>query len=208
MANFNLEDLFTLQKYDPDLNGFLNRKFADTKELFVEQLYKDIDDAIHNIENNKHMYQEAHWGEDELTAVLITFLKGRCYDAEHDTQHGGHVDILVKHQLGKFEWIGEAKLWNGPAYIYGGWIQLNERYGSGTIRDDHGGIILYIKIKNSATKLKDWKDHLCENVAVAECTSEDNPLRFKSITNHPATQLPYYVRHMGVSLFHHTGDSS
>ncbi|NEK80009.1 MAG: hypothetical protein G3W58_02020 [Pantoea ananatis] len=206
MPEFNLQDLLTLSKYDPDIEGFLHRKFANTKEQFVEQLYKDIDDAIHIIENNKHMYQSDLWGEDELTAVLITFLKGRNYNAEHDTQHGGHIDILIQHQFGKFEWIGEAKIWSGPAYIWGGWIQLNERYGSGTVRDDHGGMIIYVKIKNSSAKLNDWKKHLNDNVEGAQCQDdEENPLRFSSITNHPATEQPYYVRHMAVSLFHHTG---
>lgn len=207
-APFSLTDLQVLSKYDPDISGFLQRKFAANKEIFVEQLYKDIDDAIHILETQKHMYQKAMWGEDELTSVIITFLKGRSYDAEHDTQHGGHVDIIVKHQYGKFEWIGEAKLWDGPAYIYDGWIQLNERYGSGTVRDDHGGIIIYVKIKNSADKLGDWQTHLLSKITdVAITPDATNSLRFSSSTAHPATARPYKVRHMAVSLFHHTGES-
>ncbi|EPE7163206.1 hypothetical protein ACSMAE_000488 [Cronobacter sakazakii] len=207
--NYSLADLQVLSKFDPEINGLLKRKFASTNEEFVQQLYVDIDDAIHVLEAQKHMYQNQQWGEDELTSVIITFLKGRNYDAEHDTQHGGHIDILVKHQLGRFEWIGEAKLWNGPVYVYGGWQQLNERYGTGTCRDNHGGIIIYVKIKKSAKKLEDWQKHLKEQVKEAVITpDENNPLRFSSTTSHPATNLPYYVRHMAVSLFHQTGSSN
>lgn len=205
-TNFSLESLQLLERIDPEVSGFMKRKFASTTEEFVTQLYADLDDAMYTLETQKHMYQDAKWGEDELTAVIIAFLKGRNYDAEHDTQHGGHIDILVKHQLGRFAWIGEAKLWNGPAYIYGGWNQLNERYGTGTIRDNHGGIIIYVKIKKSADKLSDWKQHLEENVTDAEITDdESNALRFSSKTMHPATNQPYTVRHMAVSLFHATG---
>lgn len=115
--DFSLADIELLMKFDTDFRGIIQRKLAATKEIFVNQLYVDLDDAIQDLENNKHFYQDKKWGEDELTACIITFLKGRLYDVEHDTQHGGHVDILVKHQRGKFEWIGEAKLWDGPKYI-------------------------------------------------------------------------------------------
>ncbi|SFR00764.1 hypothetical protein SAMN04487773_0965 [Enterobacter sp. kpr-6] len=207
-SSFSLADLQVLSKYDPDLKGLLKRKFAANNEQFVEQLYIDIDDAIHLLETQKHMYQQGHWGEDELTGVITAFLKGRNYDAEHDTQHGGHIDLLVKHQLGRFEWIGEAKLWDGPAYIYGGWTQLNERYGTGTYRDNFGGIIIYVKQKKSQEKFSAWQSHLLEQVNDAVITPDNqNPLRFSSTTNHPASNQPYFVRHMAVSLFHFTGNA-
>lgn len=206
--NFSLASLEALYHIDPDVKGLLKRKFASSHEEFVDQLYVDLDDAMYVLETQKHMYQTAQWGEDELTSVIISFLKGRHYDAEHDTQHGGHIDILVKHQFGKFAWIGEAKLWNGPAYIYGGCNQLNERYGTGTVRDNHGGIIIYVKIKKSGEKLDDWRKHLQQEVADATIAiDQKNPLRFMSTTLHPATSQPYYVRHMAVSLFHATGSS-
>lgn len=208
-VNFSLASLEALSHFDPEVNGFLKRKFAATNEDFVAQLYVDLDDAMYVLETQKHMYQTSQWGEDELTAVIIAFLKGRNYDAEHDTQHGGHIDILVKHQLGRFSWIGEAKLWGGPAYIFGGWNQLNERYGTGTIRDNHGGIIIYVKQRKSGDKFADWCTHLTENVEGAMITPDTtNPLRFSSETVHPATSQPYFVRHMAVSLFHATGDTN
>ncbi|NYU11123.1 hypothetical protein A8O28_17790 [Enterobacteriaceae bacterium CCUG 67584] len=207
--SFSLEQIQLLSTIDPDIHGLLKRKFASTNQQFVDQLYVDIDDAIHVLETQKHMYQTDQWGEDELTSVIITFLKGRNYDAEHDTQHGGHTDILVKHQHGRFEWIGEAKLWNGPVYIFGGWNQLNTRYGSGTCRDNHGGIIIYVKIKKSGEKLTDWQHHLVGQVPGAVIAPDaNNPLRFSSTTEHPATNQPYFVRHMAVSLFHATGSST
>ncbi|QEW32002.1 hypothetical protein D0N50_10085 [Erwinia billingiae] len=201
--NFSLASLQALGQYDPEVIGLFKRKFASNNQEFVEQLYIDLDDAMYVLETQKHMYQDSKWGEDELTGVILAFLKGRNYDAEHDTQHGGHIDILVKHQLGRFAWLGEAKLWDGPAYIYGGWNQLNELYGTGTVRDNQGGMIIYIKIKKSGEKMADWQKHLQQEVADAVITPDpENPLRFTSQTLHPATSQPYTVRHMAVSLFH------
>lgn len=204
-VNICTADLQSLIRMDPEFRGMVQRKLAADKNIFVKQLYEDLDDAIQNLENDKHFYQDAKWGEDELTASIKNFLKGRFYDVEHDTQHGGHVDLLVKHQFGKFEWIGETKLWRGPKSIHNGWIQLTERYGTGTSRDDHGGILIYIKSDKSAVKFNEWKEFFSTTVSDAEIEAEGSPLRFKSITKHPATALPYHVRHMGVSLYHYTG---
>lgn len=203
--SFSLADIQGLCKFDPCFKGMVQRKLAANKDIFISQLYDDLDDAIHDMETKKHFYQDAKWGEDELTSIIITFLKGRLYDAEHDTQHGGHIDLLVKHQMGKFAWLGEAKIWDGPKYIHDGWVQLTERYGTGTLRDDYGGIIIFIKNGNSAKKFEDWQAYLSTHVSDAEIETEQVPLRFRSTTVHPATALPYYVRHMAVSLYHYTG---
>ncbi|WP_241609031.1 hypothetical protein [Rosenbergiella australiborealis] len=206
-SSFSLANLEMMGQFDPDINGFLKRKFAATNDDFINQLYIDLDDAMYFLETQKHMYQDHKWGEDELTYTIIAFLQGRNYDAEHDTQHGGHVDILVKHHHGKFAWIGEAKLWNGPAYVFGGWNQLSSRYGTGTLRDNHGGIIIYVKQRNSSDKFASWSNYLSERVEAIITPDTKNPLRFSSETMHPATNQPYFVRHMAVSLFHTTGDS-
>ncbi|EPZ4748699.1 hypothetical protein ACXN2V_004409, partial [Escherichia coli] len=57
----------------------------------------------------------------------------------------------------------------------------------------------------SAVKFNEWKEFFSTTVSDAEIEAEGSPLRFKSITKHPATALPYHVRHMGVSLYHYTG---
>lgn len=203
--NYSLSEIKALCKQDPSIAGMFQRKLAASKDIFIKQLYCDIDNAIQVLEQNKHFYQDPKWGEDELTISIINYLKACNYEVEHDTQHGGHIDMLVKHTPGKYEWIGEAKIWDGPKYIYDGWIQLTERYGTGSIRDDHGGIIIYVKGERSLKKFNDWKAYLTNEIPDIEIEAEESPLRFKSVSPHPATDLPYYVRHMVVSLYHFTG---
>ncbi|EKN5029784.1 MULTISPECIES: hypothetical protein [Yersinia] len=206
--NFSLETINALSAIDPSFEGLIERKISASPEIFLKHLYKDIDEAIVNLEQQRHMYQGKMWGEDQLTFQIITFLKGRLYDAEHDTQHGGHVDILVKQQHGRFEWIGEAKLWDGPSYIQDGWIQLTERYSTGTINDNAGGLIIYIKQQKALDKFQNWRSHFeSNNECISLAFDQENPLRFESKTAHPTSGLPYSVRHMAVCLYHHTGDN-
>lgn len=204
--NYSLDDIKYIGRREPSLLGMIERKLSDNKQVFLNQLNLDLSDALNDLEKKKHIYQNDMWGEDELTFQIISFLQARFYDAEHDTQHGGHIDILVKSDNGKYEWLGEAKLWDGPKYIHGGWIQLTEKYGTGTIRDDHGGMILYIKADKAGEKLSTWKEYLSansENITTRD--DPENPLVFHTISPHPATNLPYSVKHFAVSLFHHRG---
>ena len=200
--NFSLAHIEYLAHIDPDIKGLIERKTATNNESFVLQLYKDIDQAIMALEQDRHFYQKVEFQEDHITAIIITFLKGRFYDAEHDTQHGGHCDILVKHASLKFEWIGEAKLWKGAKYIQGGFKQLTKRYATGTVNDSHGGILVYIKQPDAKNKLDTWETWIDDNIDTISKENESNPLRFKTIHKHHASGLPYNVRHMFVVLNH------
>lgn len=201
---FSLDDINYIGRREPRLLGMIERKLSTNKEVFLKQLDLDICDALYDLQKKKHIYQNDKWGEDELTFQVVSFLQARLWDAEHDTQHGGHIDILVKSEGGNHEWLGEAKLWDGPKYIHGGWIQLTEKYGTGTLRDDHGGMILYIKADKAADKMKTWKNYLTKHSAKVEVTLDPiNPLVFHSVSPHPATSLPYSVKHFAVALFHH-----
>lgn len=198
---FSFEQIEALAKVDPDFENFFERKLACTYQRFVNILYQDLDDALQHLEQARHLYKDSN--EDQLSSQIISFLKGRFYDAEHDTQHGGHVDILVKHQHGKYEWIGEAKIWKGAEYALDGWNQLNKRYSSGTVRDNHGGILLYVKVKNAKQKLNDWLDHLKMNIEV-EIEEDINPLVKKTKSIHEGSGLEIYIRHMAVMLNHNS----
>ncbi len=199
--SYSVSEFEALATIDPHVKGLLKRKTASTFEVFVSQLNEDIDEGIQQIERSRHLLVDA--GEDLITNQLVTFLNGRYYDAEHDTQHGGHVDIIVKHQFGRFEWLGEAKLWKGPAYIAGGWGQLNTRYSTGTVGDNHGGMLLYIKQPDAKSKLDSWKLHIEEEQEFSKSQiDEHNELRLNTTHTHPSSGLDYHVRHMAVVLNH------
>ena len=196
------EQIEALAKVDTNLKNLFERKLACDYQQFVHILYEDLDDSLAHLTQSRHLYKNS--SEDQLSLQIISFLKGRYYDAEHDPQHGGHVDILVKDQWGKNEWIGEAKIWGGVEYAMDGWNQLHKRYSAGTHRDNHGGILLYVKVKNARQKLEDWVDHLKSSISGLEVQDDSNSLIKTTTSIHEGSGLEFYVRHMAVVLNHNS----
>jgi hypothetical protein len=199
----NIDSINTLQNYIPGLSDLVKRYTVSSMSDFVQQLYIDLEEAIQNTESNRHQVKE-HFTEDYVTTLLLTHLKALKYEATHDTQVGGHCDIFIKNPMKGFQWIGEAKIWNGCQYVMGGWNQLCTRYSSGTAMDSHGGILIYVNQKNASGLLSDWKAHMkssnIDSLVIKDCPK--NPLRFDSVHSHTASGLPYNVRHFALVMYH------
>ncbi|EGQ9297305.1 hypothetical protein ACSTLJ_04760 [Vibrio parahaemolyticus] len=205
--NPNLEQIQYLLQNDPETRDFFERKTVSDYNSFVRVLNKDLKNAIQRMQHDRHQYQDLSFGEDALTSVLINSLQALNYDAEHDTQHGGHCDILVKHQSHQFEWIGEAKLWKGPAYIKGGLEQLLNRYATATSGESAGGMLVYVRQPNALSKLRDWHSELSghpSTLSIADLPEIPRELQFDSVQTATASGLPYDVKHHFVSLYHAT----
>ncbi|MFM5241257.1 hypothetical protein ACLH0O_03100 [Aeromonas media] len=197
------DSISELQKYIPGLDDLIKRHTASSMSDFVEQLYIDLENAIQNTENNRHQVK-GNFSEDYITTLLLAHLNALNYDATHDTQIGGHCDILIRNKIKGFQWIGEAKIWSGCKYIMGGWEQLCCRYSSGTYRDSHGGMLIYVNQKNASGLLSDWHGHMVkagiDNLKITP--NPNNPLRFDSTHNHVASGLSYNVRHFALVMYH------
>ncbi len=191
----------------PEFGDMLERSHPENYDAFVSRLVKDIDQAITRLEQNRHHHQEH--SEDEITSYLIGKLQSQHYDAEHDTQHGGHCDILVKHNRKDYTWIGEAKIWKGKSYVLGGFNQLTTRYASGTPNHNHGGILIYCRLPNAKEKMNEWLSHLTsETDSVITDELPNNGLRFSSQHTHQSSGLEYNIRHFVAVLNHSTTDES
>ncbi|KZK65705.1 hypothetical protein A1L58_06350 [Shewanella baltica] len=202
MANFSLADLAQLAG-EHEIAMMLRRKSVKTHLDFVQQLYKDFDEAIQNLIHNRQRFQRAEFGEDEISAFLISFLKGRFYDADHDTQHGGHADIIVKANNGRWEWIGEAKLWGGKSWTHEGWKQLVDSYTVATVGETHSGLLVYIKQDNAKQKFDTWYEFFNESIAPIKLDYlADNPLIFDSVHLNRSSGLEQCVRHFAIPLWH------
>lgn len=204
------DSLALLMQTVPGVEALLLRHTASTTQQFVAQLYKDLDEIFENIISSRHLYQGDKFSEDLITIGIVNQLKVMKYDATHDTQHGGHCDILVRNRMKGFEWIGEAKLWKGPAYIKQGWDQLCSRYAPGTIQSNHGGILIYIDKPNALNLLTNWKTHIA-NAGVSGYEAQDIPsgsLYFDSMHDHESSGLKYNVRHFAIVMHHATSTNS
>jgi len=122
--------------------------------------------------------------------------------ATHDTQVGGHCDILVKAKNG-FQWIGEAKIHRAYGWIDDGFLQLTKRYGLAQDGRDHGEIIIYHRGRDSARVLKTWKAKLLsERVEVAEVEDRiDGALYFRTLHKCEASGCDFHTRHKIIPLY-------
>jgi len=201
-----LGDLKIHQGRNPLFKNLYQQLLIDSYESFADYAEASLDDCILLLERNPEQHFKK--AEDEISISIRDMLITKGIDAEHDVQHGGHVDIYIKSN----DWIYlvEAKIFKGEAYSKEGWLQLTTRYASGH-PCNRGGILLYLQ-KHEMTKqvMDQWsicmKDLDEEDMGVKVC--ERNVLALNSSHILQRTGLPFYVRHMPVSLYFKPRDES
>lgn len=141
--------------------------------------------------------------EDLLSEIIVMQLSAMGVAARHDTKDGGHVDIYVDGPIGtSFLWVGEAKIWNGPAYVLGGFLQLSTRYAVAIDGRDQGGIVIYCWENNALQRLKDWQAHLLAEHPEVEVSEDIGEVGLFFRTTHPCPNSgrPFQVRHEIIPL--------
>ena len=167
-------------------------------EIFVSRLYAEIENIVRMLEQTAHLRQDDK--EDRITLDVIHLLCQAGYDASHDTDSRGHVDILVRNKT--FVWLGEAKIHGSYDWLLDGLKQLQTRYLTG--REEGSGILIYIKGPNAKKVMDEWRKRL---VAGSECnlkktSDEPEKLTFWSVHQHEGSGLDISTKHIGVSLFY------
>ncbi|MGV6473548.1 hypothetical protein [Azotobacter vinelandii] len=203
--NYSLEKILEL----PDGNVLkvsLEQAIATTYESFYKLVENKILDATLELERNKALFFSL--SEDQLTGIIVVSMKTAGFDAEHDTFRNGHTDILVK--SGRYEWLGEAKLDDGPAYLMEGFRQLSDRYTDGNQNSSRGGLLIYTKKQNKLKLLESWITHISENYEISIEYTETCQETLTSTTahEHQASGIKYQIRHIPVSLYYNPTDKS
>ena len=181
----------------------------DNYDDFVECLYEDIDRIFAAFQATPQ--RRSGDGEDRITDDLVVNLRTAGYDANHDQDAGGHVDVTVK--AGNLTWIGEAKIYRSVGNVLEGFLQLTTRYrpASGNFAHNKGGMLIYITEKpNAKAQMDAWRQHI-QNQSVDgyqdwDCTR--NVLAFHSKHTHEVTGHPFFVRHIPLLLYHQPSDKS
>ncbi|MEW6498868.1 MAG: HEAT repeat domain-containing protein [Cyanobacteriota bacterium] len=165
---------------------------------FIKNLYKDIDKVIYQIQENPKQRQKDT--EDRLTIDIVNQLRCLEYDAEHDSEIGGHVDIAVRKN--EFLWLGEAKIYRGNNYLWEGFQQLTTRYSIGDSNQKNGGLLIYIGERDASSIMENWQNYLLEkslpNYRFRPCKMRS--LAFISTHRHERSGQDFHVRHMPVML--------
>ncbi|UDM18396.1 hypothetical protein [Vogesella sp. XCS3] len=169
----------------------------ETEEVFITRLYKELDEIIVSLEAGKKERSED--GEDRLSIEIVSCLQRSGYVAMKDPTQGGHVDMLVQpKQRSAMKWYGEAKIWDGVAYLQSGMDQLLDRYATG--RQIYLGFLVYFKEQGIVTKMKKWFEHLSLLPKTYCCKCE--PITdFSFSSTHPhSSGSKILVRHFSVNV--------
>ena len=167
-----------------------------------------IEEAIHWIgqELTKNKQHKQDRGEDELTVDLINNLRSMGIDASHDTQYGGHCDIVIEAK-DNFLWIGEAKIHSTYDWLLKGFDQLDTRYATGLFGQTYGALIIYSYNARIDQMMKTWETHLTSHrpdVTTRDCAKY--PLALRSTHTHQVAGHLFNVWHFPISLYFNPQD--
>lgn len=160
----------------------------------VRALEGIIEYSYVSLTKNSHLNGDQ--GEDELSVTIVEQLKLLGILASHDTQTRGHCDIHIE-GVDHFLWIGEAKIHDSYKWLEDGFKQLSTRYATGGYGQDHGELIIYCRVADSASVLTKWRDMLSEIYDDVEVTEDSIETRLWFRTQHKCVNsgLPFNVRH-------------
>ena len=178
---------------------FVNAPYAD----FVNVVYRLIDYSINEMVREKNILKGLN--EDQLTTFFLKPLKNASLNATHETNNGGHCDIVVN-GWGSMQWLGEAKIYSDYTKLWGGFEQLRNRYSTGIQDQTSGGLVIYYNGTDAVSMLSNWKDYLLEHLEITVDSDDKRPLEFESHIKHVGSGLSIQTRHMAVVLRHEPTD--
>ena len=173
---------------------------------FTKAIENHICNAIRFVTRNPQYINSA--GEDEITDKIICCLCSSGLDANHDAMSGGHADIVIKNM--HFDWLGEAKIKkpeNGYDYLWGGFLQLTERYSTNSNGCNKGGFFVYIKQENSSRVMERWQQHMAGH-AEYDLSFEQGRGHQAFISKHAHTRFGdgCNITHFSISAFYDPKD--
>lgn len=175
----------------------LDWMLAPDHEARVGLLLKALDLACSDMVKSRHLKKDM--GEDALTAELVSALKFMSIDATHDTDVGGHADIVVRSR-DDFLWVGEAKLHGSYDWLLDGFNQLTTRYATGIAGQQDSGVIIYCRGQDAKAVMDEWIRRLCASYPETAIRDGTELLRYSEHT-HAGAGTPFRINHRVVPLY-------
>ena len=173
-------------------------QLAPTHQARTEALEGMLAYCYASLVRNRHLNNKQ--SEDELTVQIVAQLVQFQVVATHDTQIGGHCDIVVAGP-NHYQWIGEAKIHSSYQWLCDGFLQLSTRYGTAMPGQSQGEVIIYCRSQNALRVLQNWKEKL-EELGLARVIDDRccEDLWFRTSHLCRNSGLEFSVRHVIVPL--------
>lgn len=194
---YSLREIFALFGQNDAGEIRLKMMLAQTHQDRLEAVEAAIDWAAAEMVKNRHVKVEH--SEDALSIDLVTSLKAMGFQASHDTQYGGHCDIVVEAKS-KFLWIAECKIHKDYDWLLKGFAQLDTRYSTGLDGQDAGEMIIYSRNKRADEGMATWKERLKEARTDVEFVDGTGKLSFRTKHTHELTGTQFRIRHICIPL--------
>ncbi len=174
---------------------------ANTESDFDLAFDAMLEQAISTLEKNSKNFQTLD--EVGLTGVLAAALSMPGLTATQEAHSNGHVDLTIEaeHCIPARTKLGEAKIYDGPAYHIGGLNQLLQRYTTG--REGRGIVIAYVRKKNIADLVKKLRKKMDSDQPCGQQGSTiDALLKWSFVSTHAhSCGENLEVSHVGCNLF-------
>lgn len=180
---------------------YLDLLTAQSNEEFDRAFIALLEKAISQLERNKTHFQSLD--EVGLTGVLVAALSSPGVSVSQETHSNGHVDLTIEadHCTPARRKLGEAKIYDGPAYHIKGLEQLLGRYITG--REGGGLLIVYVRKRNIAELIPGLRAAMDSKLPFEQKgKTADHRLRwsFLSIHGHSSGE-DIQVDHIGCNLY-------
>lgn len=190
---------------DQWLLDIIDVKFPGNEDAFFDRLNREVDSIVQELEASAvHTHEE---GEEKLSNRVISLLRRAGYDAGAETEHRGHVDIIVNGG-GRWTWLAECKVHSSYDTLHEGLKQLLTRYSTG--RFPNGAFIIFIKNVKGSKVVEKWREKVVGEGLEYFVREQDESTRFcfRSTHEHQTSGTEYTVRHVGVMLYYSPQDKS
>lgn len=159
-----------------------------------------LERAVSGLEQNKKKFESLD--EDGLSGALALALSMPGLTVTRETHSNGHVDLTIEadHCSPARRKLGEAKIYDGPAYHFKGLEQLLGRYTTG--REERGLIIVYVRKPDISGLIHALRQKMDSDLPFKQQgNTADHPLKWSFLSAHAhACGDNLEVSHIGCNL--------
>jgi hypothetical protein len=174
---------------------------AITDAEFEKAFDAILERAVMHLEANKKNFSKLD--EEGLSAVLVARLSIPGLSVSQETHSNGHVDLTIEadHCMPARKKLGEAKIYDGPAYHIKGLGQLLGRYCTG--REGRGLLIVYYRKANIAGLVQTLRKTMDDDLPLdQQGPTIDHMLKWSFLSTHNHTCGDnLQVGHIGCNLY-------
>jgi hypothetical protein len=182
--------------------AYLNLMTAKSDVEFELAFESLLEKAVSGLEQSKKVFEPL--GEEGLSSVLALALNiPGCLTVTRETHSNGHVDLTIEaeHCTPARRKLGEAKIYDGPAYHFKGLEQLLGRYSTG--REGRGLLIVYVRKQDIAGLMKKLREKMDIDLPCQQQgKTADHILKWSFLTTHAhSCGENLEVSHIGCNLY-------